>query len=102
VRAVPPPRTEEDEMSGEPWFAVGPHDIFPETYGTFLLGDPRVKRAFLAHHADFFEPGLWQESRARLIAGEVPDCFPYDASIRFSVRYPERFARDDAPAVRVA
>ncbi len=102
VRAVPPPRHEEDELSGEPWYAVGPRDIFPETYGTFLLGDPRVKRAFLAHHADFFEPGLWQESRARLIAGEVPDCFPYDASIRFSVCYPERFARDDAPAVRVA
>ncbi|MFP4904536.1 bifunctional isocitrate dehydrogenase kinase/phosphatase, partial [Paraburkholderia sp. BR14261] len=102
VRAVPPPRNEEDELSGEPWYPVGPRDIFPETYGTFLLGDPRVKRAFLAHHADFFEPGLWQESRARLIAGEVPDCFPYDASIRFSVCYPERFAREDAPVVRVA
>ncbi len=102
VRAVPPPRNEEDELSGETWYPVGPRDIFPETYGTFLLGDPRVKRAFLAHHADFFEPALWQESRARLIAGEVPDCFPYDASIRFSVRYPERFARDDAPVVRVA
>ncbi len=102
VRAVPPSRNEEDELSGEPWYPVGPRDIFPETYGAFLLGDPRVKRAFLAHHADFFEPTLWQESRARLIAGEVPDCFPYDASIRFSVRYPERFVREDAPAVRVA
>jgi isocitrate dehydrogenase kinase/phosphatase len=102
VRAVPPPRNEEDELSGEPWYAVGPRDIFPETYGTFLLGDPRVRRAFLAQHADFFEPALWQESRTRLMAGEVPDCFPYDASIRFCVRYPERFASDDAPAVRVA
>ncbi len=102
VRAVPTARHEEDELSGEPWYPVGTHDIFPETYRTFLLGDPRVKRAFLAQHADFFEPALWQECRARLIAGEVPDCFPYDTSIRFSVRYPERFARDEAPAVRVA
>ena len=102
VRAVPAPRNEEDELSSEPWYAVGPRDIFPETYGTFLLGDPRVRRAFLAHHANFFEPALWQESQARLIAGEVPDCFPYDASIRFSARYPERFARADVPAVRVA
>jgi isocitrate dehydrogenase kinase/phosphatase len=47
VRAVPPPRNEEDEMSGEPWYSVGAHDIFPETYGTFLLGDPRVRRAFM-------------------------------------------------------
>jgi isocitrate dehydrogenase kinase/phosphatase len=44
VRRVPPPRNEEDEMSGEPWYTVGPHDIFPETYDTFLLGDPRVRR----------------------------------------------------------
>jgi isocitrate dehydrogenase kinase/phosphatase len=30
VRRVPPPRNEEDELSGEPWYTVGPHDIFPE------------------------------------------------------------------------
>ena len=91
VRAVPAPRYEDDELSDEPWYAVGPRDIFPETYGTFLLGDPRVKRYFLEHHADFFEPALWQESRARLLAGEVPDCLPYDAAERFRERYPERF-----------
>ncbi|POR48208.1 isocitrate dehydrogenase kinase/phosphatase [Paraburkholderia eburnea] len=91
VRAVPAPRYEDDELSDEPWYAVGPRDIFPETYGTFLLGDPRVKRYFLAHHADFFEPALWQESRTRLLAGEVPDCLPYDEAERFRQRYPERF-----------
>ncbi|HZT55179.1 MAG TPA: bifunctional isocitrate dehydrogenase kinase/phosphatase, partial [Burkholderiaceae bacterium] len=58
VRKVPPPRYEEDEMSGEPWYTVGPHDIFPETYNTFLLGDPRVREAFMRHHADFFDPAL--------------------------------------------
>ncbi|WP_321843058.1 bifunctional isocitrate dehydrogenase kinase/phosphatase [Paraburkholderia bannensis] len=94
VRAVPAPRYEDDELSDEPWYAVGPRDIFPQTYGTFLLGDPRVKRYFLAHHADFFEPALWQESKARLLAGEVPDCLPYDETERFRTRYPERFLKD--------
>jgi isocitrate dehydrogenase kinase/phosphatase len=98
VRAVPPPRTEEDELSGEPWYPVGPRDIFPETYGTFLLGDPRVRRYFLEYHPDFFDPALWQASKARLLAGEVPDCFPYDPSIRFCVRYPERYASEAPPA----
>jgi isocitrate dehydrogenase kinase/phosphatase len=98
VRAVPQPRNEEDEMSGEPWYAVGPHDIFPETYRTFLLGDERVRRYFLEHHPDFFDPALWQESKTRLLAGEVPDCFPYDPSIRFSVRYPECYAGAQPPA----
>ncbi|HKT96452.1 MAG TPA: bifunctional isocitrate dehydrogenase kinase/phosphatase [Paraburkholderia sp.] len=94
VRAVPEPVHEEDELSGEPWYGVGPRDIFPETYRTFLLGDPRVRRYFLEHHADFFEPALWQESKARLLAGEVPDCLPYDVEVRFRTRYPERFAQD--------
>jgi isocitrate dehydrogenase kinase/phosphatase len=92
VRAVPPPRNEEDEMSGEPWYPVGPHDIFPETYGTFLLGDPRVRRAFMQHHADFFDPALWQRHKDHLLKGDLPDFFPYDSSVRFCIRYPERFA----------
>ncbi|OLL33402.1 bifunctional isocitrate dehydrogenase kinase/phosphatase [Burkholderia sp. SRS-W-2-2016] len=108
VRAVPPPRNEEDEMSGEPWYAVGPHDIFPETYGTFLLGDPRVRRSFMQHHADFFEPALWQTHKDHLLKGELPDFFPYDQSVRFCVRYPERFTaapvntQQDAPDARAA
>jgi len=92
VRAVPPPRNEEDEMSGEPWYSVGAHDIFPETYGTFLLGNPRVRRAFMQHHADFFDPALWQRHKDHLLKGELPDFFPYDSSVRFCTRYPERFA----------
>ncbi|WP_233864024.1 bifunctional isocitrate dehydrogenase kinase/phosphatase [Paraburkholderia adhaesiva] len=98
VRTVPQPRNEEDELSGEPWYTVGPRDIFPETYRPFLLGDPRVKRYFLEYHPDFFDPALWQESKARLIAGEVPDCFPYDPSMRFRMRYPECFAQQSPPA----
>ncbi|WP_414450898.1 bifunctional isocitrate dehydrogenase kinase/phosphatase [Burkholderia sp. 22PA0099] len=93
VRRVPPPRHEEDEMSDEPWYSVGPRDIFPETYRPFLLGDPRVREAFLAQHPDFFETALWQDSQDRVTRGELPDFFPYDPSLRFSVRYPARFAR---------
>ncbi|WP_175836605.1 bifunctional isocitrate dehydrogenase kinase/phosphatase [Burkholderia anthina] len=96
VRRVPPPRNEEDELSGEPWYTVGPHDIFPETYGPFLLGDPRVRSVFMKHHADFFEPALWQASKDKLLQGELPDFYPYDVSIRFRVRYPARFDAPDA------
>ncbi|AJY12244.1 bifunctional isocitrate dehydrogenase kinase/phosphatase [Burkholderia dolosa] len=92
VRRVPPPRNDEDELSGEPWYTVGPHDIFPETYGPFLLGDPRVRAVFIKHHADFFDPALWQASKDKLLQGELPDFYPYDTSLRFCMRYPERFA----------
>ena len=102
VRAVPPPRNEEDEMSGEPWYTVGPHDIFPETYNTFLLGDPRVRESFLKHHADFFDPALWQKHKDHILRGELPDFYPYDGSLRFSVRYPERFAADQDRAANAS
>ncbi|SMG00278.1 bifunctional isocitrate dehydrogenase kinase/phosphatase [Burkholderia singularis] len=97
VRRVPPPRNEEDELSGEPWYSIGPHDIFPETYAPFLLGDPRVRENFLKHHADFFDPQLWQDSKDRLLNGELPDFYPYEPALRFRIRYPERFAERDAP-----
>ncbi|WP_321794169.1 bifunctional isocitrate dehydrogenase kinase/phosphatase [Caballeronia sp. J97] len=102
VRRVPPPRNEEDELSGEPWYTVGPHDIFPETYGTFLLGDPRVREAFMRHHADFFDPALWQHHKEQLLRGELADFFPYDRDVRFCIRYPERFDEPGRPDARAA
>ena len=45
-------------MSGEIWYSVGPRDVFPETFGPFLLGDPRVRSIFMKHHADLLEPEL--------------------------------------------
>ena len=39
-RAIPPPPNPEAELSGEPWYPVGPLDVFPEEFETFLLGEP--------------------------------------------------------------
>lgn len=79
-RAVPPARTEEEEMSGEIWWRVGPHDVFPETFGPFLLGHPAVREVFLQHHADLLEPAFWQAHQARIQQGHMHDVFPYDPS----------------------
>ena len=83
-RRVPPPRHEEDEMAAEPWYSVGPHDVFPETFGTFLLGDARVREVFLRHHADLLDPGFWQVQQRRIREGHVIDVFPYDTARRFA------------------
>ena len=84
-RRVPEPRNEEEEMSGEIWYSVGPKDVFPETFGTFLLGNPAVRRVFLAHHADLLDPAFWQGHKQEILAGYVHDVFPYDAEKRFAV-----------------
>ncbi len=82
-RRVPAPRCEEDEMASEPWYAVGPHDVFPETFGTFLLGNPAVREVFMRHHADLLDAAYWQAQQERTRQGQVFDVFPYDNSRRF-------------------
>jgi isocitrate dehydrogenase kinase/phosphatase len=85
-RHVPAPRCEEDEMAAEPWYSVGPHDIFPETFGTFLLGNPKVREVFMRHHADLLDAAFWQQQQQRTREGHVFDVFPYDATRRFGHR----------------
>ena len=81
-RQVPEPRNEEEEMSGEVWYTVGPKDVFPETFGPFLLGNPMVRQEFLRHHQDLLDASFWQEHQSRIRAGHVHDVFPYEASSR--------------------
>ncbi|RQO61892.1 bifunctional isocitrate dehydrogenase kinase/phosphatase [Paucibacter sp. KBW04] len=82
-RYVPAPRNEEEEMSGEIWYKVGPRDVFPETFGPFLLGHPGVRELFMRHHADLLDAAFWQQHKARIQAGHVHDVFPYEAHKRF-------------------
>ncbi|MDP3250962.1 MAG: bifunctional isocitrate dehydrogenase kinase/phosphatase [Hydrogenophaga sp.] len=82
-RRVPAPRTEEDELSGEVWYPVGKHDVFPETFGPFLLGNQWVREVFMKHHADLLDADFWQQHKERIAAGHVHDVFPYERDRRF-------------------
>jgi isocitrate dehydrogenase kinase/phosphatase len=83
-RKVPTPRNEEEEMSAEVWYTVGPKDVFPETFAPFLLGNDAVREVFMKHHGDLLEASFWQGHKARIQAGHVHDVFPYDAHKRFA------------------
>ena len=82
-RKVPQPRNEEEEMSGEVWYNVGPKDVFPETFGPFLLGNPTVRTVFMKHHADLLDAAFWQSHKERIAHGHVFDVFPYERERRF-------------------
>ena len=82
-RRVPTPRNEEEEMSGETWYSVGPKDVFPETFTPFLLGNPEVRKVFMEHHADLLDVDFWQGHKDRIAQGYVHDVFPYDREKRF-------------------
>ena len=82
-RQVPQARNEEEELSSEVWYSVGPKDVFPETFGPFLLGNPAIREVFMKHHAELLDPAFWQAHKQRILAGHVHDVFPYDTAKRF-------------------
>jgi len=83
-RRVPEARNEEEELSGEVWYRVGPKDVFPETFGPFLLGNPTVREVFMRHHCDLLDAAFWQGHKERIAQGHVFDVFPYDQDKRFA------------------
>jgi len=86
-RAIPPPPNPEAELSGEPWYPVGPLDVFPEEFETFLLGSPKVREAFMRYHSDLLRPEFWRRCQEQVARGEIVDFFPYPEAMRFSGRY---------------
>lgn len=88
-RRIPPPRTPEDELSAEPWYAVGPNDVFPEEFATFLLGNPQIREVFMKHHADLLDAAWWQGKQQRIREGLLDDVFPYPDALRLRHRLAE-------------
>jgi isocitrate dehydrogenase kinase/phosphatase len=76
-RRIPPPRDDDDELSAEPWFHVGDHDVFPEEFGRFALLPGGLGEAFLAEHGDLFGVEFWEAMQRRQQEGEIVDFFPY-------------------------
>ncbi|MEY2909628.1 MAG: hypothetical protein RLZZ602_2151, partial [Pseudomonadota bacterium] len=83
-RKIPPPRDEYEEMSGQPWYSVGPNDVFPEEFRLFFSGNQRARRAFDAQHSDLYQASFWTDLQARIRSGYVEDFFPYPKNSRFS------------------
>ena len=86
-RRIPEAPNPEADMSSEPWYSVGPKDVFPEEFGHFLLGDRRVRKVFLDKHRDLLTYAFWQERKERIVEGHIEDIFPYNEAVRFTNRF---------------
>jgi len=73
-----------DDVSGDVWYPVGPHDVFPEEFATFLLTDERVRRAFVSHHADLLAAEWWQAGQHALRSHGVAEVLSYPPQARFA------------------
>ncbi len=96
-RKIPPAPFPEMEMASEPWYAGGPMDVFPEEFATFLLGSPRVRKAFLKYHRDLLDAKFWQDVQSSIRRGYLEDFFPYPLELRFRYR-PEAEPTDESSA----
>jgi isocitrate dehydrogenase kinase/phosphatase len=82
-REIPAARYDEDEMRAEPWYSVGPNDVFPEEFPTFLFSDEGARRLFTEVHGDLLKPGFWIRTQENIKTGVETDLYPYPLSIRF-------------------
>ena len=76
-RDIPPAPNEEAEMASEPWYAIGPNDVFPEEFATFLLGNSDIRTIFKQAHSDLLSARWWQKCRERVSRGVMQDHRPY-------------------------
>jgi isocitrate dehydrogenase kinase/phosphatase len=83
-RDIPTPSFDEDEYAREPWFHVGPRDVFPEEFPRFLFPSERVQAAFMAEHADLCTAAFWRGAQEKLANGEEGQFFPYPKERRFT------------------
>ncbi|MGB0847139.1 MAG: bifunctional isocitrate dehydrogenase kinase/phosphatase [Thiolinea sp.] len=82
-RKIPAPMFPEDMFSSEPWYSVGPNDVFPEEFSTFLLTNPKIKKIFMKYHKDLLDADYWKQKQQNILDGIYEDVFPYQQHLRF-------------------
>jgi isocitrate dehydrogenase kinase/phosphatase len=76
-RDLPTSRFEEDELRADPWFYVGPSDIFPEQFVNFLGLPHELREEFLKHHTDLLTADYWRRLKACHQAEQLLEVVPY-------------------------
>ena len=79
-RHIPEAMYPEQEMASEPWYSVGPNDVFPEEFPVFLFADINHRRLFSKMHGELFDADYWIGLQERIKDGQVLDVFPYRRS----------------------
>ncbi|MBD8158862.1 bifunctional isocitrate dehydrogenase kinase/phosphatase [Pantoea agglomerans] len=86
-RDVPAARYEEDELSAEPWYSVGPDDVFPETFRYALCSEAATGELLLQLHPEIFDARWWRAQQQRIAQGHVEEVIAWRQTQRFSVCY---------------
>lgn len=83
-RDIPEPLYPEQELAAEPWYSVGPYDVFPEEFATFLLIKPKVRQFFISKHRELLTASYWNKLKQQILAGHTQYVYPYPDSMRLA------------------
>ncbi|WP_434778183.1 bifunctional isocitrate dehydrogenase kinase/phosphatase [Neisseria sp. Ec49-e6-T10] len=86
-RDIPPAQTMEQELSAEPWYYVGEHDVFPEEFEYYLVSDPTLKKQFKQYYPELMQSQFWQKMQKMHEQGILADVFPYSLNKRFTIEH---------------
>ena len=64
-RELPVAHSTDEEMSAEPWFYVGEHDVFPEQWLPFLSIPDALREIFIREHGELLTPAWWRTRQVR-------------------------------------
>jgi isocitrate dehydrogenase kinase/phosphatase len=81
-RRMPEARNDDEEMAAEPWFYVGPHDLFPEEFSRYMGLYGELGAFFFQVHGDLLTTEFWTRMQALHHAGEIVDIFAYPSARR--------------------
>lgn len=81
-RAIPAARHDDEDLHDGPWFHVGPDDVFPEQFPTFLGVPAPLREALTARHGHLFDPAWWRAQQAAQAAGDGGEVAPYPEACR--------------------
>ena len=76
-RDLPAARDDDDEMRAEPWFYVGPEDVFPAQFLEFLGLRGELRAEFLRYHAALLDADYWRRLKSAHAAEEHLEVVPY-------------------------
>jgi isocitrate dehydrogenase kinase/phosphatase len=76
-REIPEPASIDEELAAEPYFAVGPRDVFPEEFPRFLSMPREVKAALLEEVPEIFTARWWRSVQDRVREGKIVEFPPY-------------------------
>jgi isocitrate dehydrogenase kinase/phosphatase len=88
-KKIPKSRTYEEEMASEPWYYVGPNDVFPEEFQYFMLPSKHMKETFNTHYQKLLDAEYWGSIQENIKKNGVMDYYPYGSEKRMCEIYGE-------------